>query len=505
MFKKILIANRGEIAIRIMRACNELGIRTVGVYSDADRTAPHTQYADEVVHIGPSPARDSYLRADKIIVAAKSTGAEAIHPGYGFLSERAEFAQQVNEAGLIFIGPPASAIAAMGSKTAARLRMKASGVPVVPGNEDPVSDPHIALTLAEEIGYPILIKAAHGGGGKGMRKVSTREEMPLALEAAMRESQAAFNSSEVYLERCIENPHHIEIQILADKFGNVIHLGERECSIQRRHQKLLEESPSPFITPELRKKMGTAAVQAAKAVRYENAGTIEFLVDAERNFYFLEMNTRLQVEHPITELVTGIDLVKAQLQIASGEKILWKQSDIVQTGWAIECRICAEDPLSNFLPSTGHISHLRTPSGPGVRDDRGVTEGSDVTLYYDSLLAKLITYGTDRCEAIARTKRALEEYHIVGVTTTIPFLECLMSHPVFLAGDYNTGFIEYELSERHLSDNRNEVKRLVAIAAALYAKANHSTGHNSEMKQVPNKSTPGKSEWKFAGRANQLR
>ncbi|MDK9700992.1 MAG: acetyl-CoA carboxylase biotin carboxylase subunit [bacterium] len=503
MFRKILIANRGEIAIRIMRACRELGVRTVAVYSDADRSSPHTLYADEVINIGAPASRDSYLRMDKIITAAKRSGAEAIHPGYGFLSERAEFALAVAEAGIGFIGPTASAIAAMGSKTAARTRMKAVGVPVAPGVEEPVSDPKIALQIAKEIGFPLLIKAAHGGGGKGMRKVFRTDDLPNSLEAAMRESLAAFNSREVYLERFIENPHHIEFQILADKYGNVIHLGERECSIQRRHQKLIEESPSPFMTPELREVMGQAAVKAALAVNYENAGTIEFLVDAQRNFYFLEMNTRLQVEHPVTEFVTGIDIVKAQLQIAAGEPLPWKQEDVKQNGWAIEGRICSEDPLNQFLPSTGRIVHLRAPSGPGVRDDRGVNEGNEVTLHYDSLIAKLIVYGATRDEAIARMKRALDEYHIIGIKTTIPFLHCLMGHPVFVGGNYNTGFLENEIDQVSLTNRRSDVKKLVALATALYEQKR--TGNLIDNSKISTQTPSERNGWKQTGRWDNLR
>lgn len=502
MFKKILIANRGEIAIRIMRACRELGIQTVAVYSTADRNAPHTSYADEIVHIGDSASSESYLKIDKIIQAALDTNSEAIHPGYGFLSEKSEFADAVNKAGLKFIGPSASAIAAMGSKTAARKRMKSVGVPVAPGVEEPISSYNDAIEIARSIGFPLLIKAAHGGGGKGMRKVFDESELESALQSAMRESLTAFHSNEVYIEKFIVNPHHIEVQILADSFGNIIHLWERECSIQRRHQKLIEESPSPFLRDDVRRAICNTAVLAAKAVSYENAGTIEFLVDENQNYYFLEMNTRLQVEHPITELVTGIDIVHQQLKIASGEPLEIQQKDVKQIGWAIECRICAEDPLNSFLPSTGVIQHLRAPSGPGIRDDRGINQHDQVSIFYDSLLAKLICYGENRFMAIERMKRALEEYQIAGISTTIPFFHKVMSDEIFLSGVYNTGFIDKFYIENELAFKKGEDIEWVALAAVLYQKLQN----QSQSPDISDATTTfSKSSWKLLGRLEQFR
>jgi len=465
MIRKVLVANRGEIAVRVIRACRELGIRSVAVYSEADRLAPHVLHADEAYPIGEAAAARSYLRADGLVEVARSTGCDAVHPGYGFLSERAFFAAAVEDAGLAFVGPPASAIAAMGDKTEARRRMTAAGVPVVPGTTEPVVDVEAALGAAETVGYPVLLKAAAGGGGKGMRVVRSADEMAKALEAAGNEARNAFGDDSVYIERFLDRPRHIEVQVLADAHGAVLHLGERECSIQRRHQKMIEEAPSPVMTPELRERMGAAAVAAAKAVGYRSAGTIEFLFQ-DGEFFFLEMNTRIQVEHPVTELVTGIDLVQWQLRVASGEPLPWRQSDIHLTGHAIECRITSEDPESGFLPSTGRIERLDVPAGPGVRWDGGIGEGTEVSLYYDPLLAKLIAHGPDRATAIARMERALDELRIIGVETSAPFHARVMREPDFRAGAIDIGYIE-----RHpgLVGNGTDpaLARLAAVAAAL--------------------------------------
>ncbi|MFZ1398629.1 MAG: acetyl-CoA carboxylase biotin carboxylase subunit, partial [Candidatus Promineifilaceae bacterium] len=447
-FNKLLIANRGEIAMRILRACHELGISTVAVFSDADRHALHVRYATEAYHIGPSPARDSYLRMDKIIEIAKLSGAEAIHPGYGFLSERAEFAQMCVDNGIVFVGPPPEAIRIMGDKQTARDTAVAAGVPIVPGASAGTDEE--LIEAAKNVGFPLLVKASAGGGGKGMRPVHKSVDLPDALAAARREAKAAFGDDTVYLERLIENGRHIEIQVLADMHGNVIHLGERECSLQRRHQKVIEESPSFVVDEELRQRMGEIAVAAAKAVDYVSAGTIEFLLDRDKNFYFLEMNTRVQVEHPITELVTGVDIVQEQLRIARGRRLRFKQEDIKMKGWAIECRINAEDPYNNYLPSTGMITVSRLPTGPGVRVDTGVFPGYEITPYYDSMISKLICYGETRGEAILRMRRALEEYRIMGVKTNIPFHQHMMDSHRFLTGQFDTHFVEerFKMSDR---------------------------------------------------------
>ncbi len=425
LIRKVLVANRGEIAVRVIRACRELGgIQTVAVYSDADREALHVRYADEAYNIGAPAPRESYLNIDRMIDVARRSGADAVHPGYGFLSERAEFAQAVIDAGLIWIGPGPDAIARMGDKLAARELMQAAGVPVVPGTEPGLNDGALRYA-AQKIGFPLMVKAAAGGGGKGMRVVREEDQLESALAAAHREAEAAFGDGTVYLERLLEGARHIEFQILADMHGNTIHMGERECSIQRRHQKLVEESPSPFMDEMLRQRMGEAAVRAAEAVNYVNAGTIEFLVDPDRNYYFLEMNTRLQVEHAVTELVTGVDLVKEQIRIARGRK-MGPVDGVSFTGWAVECRINAEDPYNNFLPSIGHVTVHVAPTGPGVRLDSGIYAGYDVTPYYDSMLAKLIAWGETRGEAILRMRRALSEYKIMGLKTNLPFHQKLM-------------------------------------------------------------------------------
>ncbi|MBT3338639.1 MAG: acetyl-CoA carboxylase biotin carboxylase subunit [Anaerolineae bacterium] len=468
MFNKVLIANRGEIAVRILRACRELGLQTVAIYSEADRQAMHVRYATEAYLLGPAPSSESYLRGDKIIEIALKSGAGAIHPGYGFLAERADFAQAVEDAGLEFIGPSASAIAAMGDKAIARETMMKAGVPVVPGTEgtELLSDEEL-LKLAPDVGFPLLIKATAGGGGKGMREVTNIEEMPTLLKSARREAKAAFGDDNVYLEKLILGARHIEIQILADKHGNVVHLTERECSLQRRHQKLLEEAPSPIMDDDLRKRMGAVAVQAGQAVNYESAGTIECLVDSEKNFYFLEMNTRLQVEHPITELVTGVDIVKEQIRVARGRKLSFAQEDIQVKGAAIECRINAEDPHNNFMPSTGRISHIVLPSGPGVRVDTGVYSGFEITPYYDSMISKLIVWGETRAQAILRMRRALAEYKVVGVRTNIPFHQAMMDSHRFMGGQFDTRFVEEEFSMEEIVEGKETFPDIAAIVATL--------------------------------------
>ncbi len=469
MIKKLLIANRGEITVRIIRACRDIGIATVVVYSDADRRAMPVLMADEAVRIGPPPAAESYLKIDLIIDAALKTGADAVHPGYGFLAENAAFAEACSAAGLNFIGPPAKAIAAMGDKIAARQMMEHSGVPVIPGSDQPIQAVQDIIPAARRAGFPILLKAVAGGGGKGMRVVYKAEDIPHAFEAASSEAQSAFGDGRVFWEKYLEHPRHIEFQIFADKFGNVIHLGERECSIQRRHQKVIEESPSPIMTEDLRERMGKAAVAAAQACGYVNAGTVEFLVDTRRDFYFLEMNTRLQVEHPVTELVTGIDLVKWQLRVAAGEELPFRQENIVHNGHAIEFRIYAEDPKNNFLPSPGTLSVYREPHGPGVRLDSGVYEGAEIPVYYDPLISKLNVWGKTRNEAMARGLRALEEYAIAGVATTIKFHCWALRHPLFRAGDISTHFVnDHFESISGCLDIEEEAIRPLALAAVIY-------------------------------------
>lgn len=447
MFKKILIANRGEIALRIIRACKELGVKTVAVYSEADRYSLHVRFADEAVCIGPGPSKESYLNIPRIIAAAEITNAEAIHPGYGFLAENAMFAEICESSGIKFIGPTPDAIEAMGDKSLAKETMRKAGVPVIPGSEGIVETVEEAREIANEIGYPIMLKATAGGGGKGMRLVYKEDELENAWQTARAEAEAAFGNPALYIEKFIEKPRHVEIQILADEYGKVIHLGERDCSIQRRHQKLIEESPSPIITPELREAMGQAAVKGAKSVKYRNAGTIEFLVDKDGNFYFMEMNTRIQVEHPVTEMVYGIDIVKEQIRIAAGEKLNLKQGQLKPNGHAIECRINAEDPYNGFRPSPGKITALHFPGGLGVRIDSHIYQEYVVPPYYDSLLAKLIVHAKTRDEAIARMLRALEEFVIEGVHTTIPFHIKLLNSPEFKNGfDYDTKYVDLKFN-----------------------------------------------------------
>ena len=498
MFKKVLVANRGEIAVRIIRACREIGLDSVAVFSEADRQALHVRYADEAYLLGPAQSRDSYLRGDKIIDIARKSGADAIHPGYGFLAERVDFAQACTEAGLMFIGPKPSSIAAMGDKMTARETVRKAGVPVVPGTEDVgnLFDDNL-LSIAPKIGFPLLIKATAGGGGKGMREVRSLEEMPELLVSARREAESSFGDGSVYLEKLVEGARHIEIQILADGHGNVLHLNERECSIQRRHQKLVEEAPSPFLDDELRQKMGAVAVKAAQAVDYVNAGTIEFLVDKDKNFYFLEMNTRLQVEHPVTELVTGIDIVKEQIRIARGRPLQYKQEDIRINGAAIECRINAEDPFNNFMPSTGKITHSLLPTGPGVRVDTGVYPGFEVSSYYDPLISKLIVWGETRAQAILRMRRALEEYRIVGVRTNIPFHQMLMDSHRFMGGQYDTRFVEerFEVLEEQHGNNAE----IAAVLASLVAHTE--TQRSAQFVQRNERDT---SNWKWVGRWERM-
>jgi len=442
MIQKILVANRGEIAVRVMRSCREMDILTVAVFSDADGGAMHVRYADEAYHIGPSPSNESYLNIDKIIETAKKSGADAIHPGYGFLSENAAFSDRCKKEGIIFIGPSGDSIRMMGDKITARQTMIKAGVPVVPGTTEPIGDENKAVEVIREIGLPVMIKATAGGGGKGMRLVKEESKVLNSIRAARSEALAAFGNDAVYIEKYIESPHHIEFQILADNYGNTIHLYERECSVQRRHQKVVEETPSPILTPKVREEMGNFAIAAAKAAGYSGAGTIEFIVDENLNYYFLEMNTRLQVEHPITERVVGVDLVKEQIRVANNEVLSLKQEDLKQRGHAIECRIYAEDPDRNFMPSPGVIKYITEPHGLGVRCDGYVYEGYEIPLYYDPLISKLICWGKTRDEAIARMKRALYEYKITGVKTSIRLLARIMDTPAFKDGTYNTHFIE---------------------------------------------------------------
>jgi acetyl-CoA carboxylase biotin carboxylase subunit len=466
-FQKILIANRGEIAVRVIRACREMGIATVAVYSEADRPALHVRMADEAYGVGPAPSRESYLRIDRILEVAKRTGADAIHPGYGFLAENAAFAKACEDAGVVFIGPRSETIALMGEKTSARRVAVAAGVSVVPGTLAPVADILALRREAARIGFPLMLKAAAGGGGKGLRLVAKAADLEAALARAQGEAKSAFDDASVYLEKAIERPRHIEIQVLADSYGNAVHLFERECSIQRRHQKVIEESPSPFLTPELRERMGASAVALVRKSGYVNAGTIEFLVDAERNPFFLEMNTRLQVEHPVTEVVTGEDLVKLQIRIARGERLPFRQEELSQRGHAIECRVYAEDPERGFLPSPGRIVALRVPGGPGVRDDSGVYEGYEVPIHYDPLISKLVAWGYSRRDAILRMRRAVSEYKILGIETTLPFFQRVLHHPAFVEGDFDTSFVEHVFA----ASDRARVRpvEVAAVAAALQA------------------------------------
>ena len=463
MFDTVLVANRGEIAVRIIRACREMGLVSIAVFSDVDRLSPHVLEADKAVRIGPAPSSESYLRGDHLIEVAKSQGAGAVHPGYGFLAERAGFAEAVEKAGLVFIGPSPSAIQAMGDKTEARRRMAEAGVPIVPGDQLAASGPAAAATTAEELGFPVLLKAAAGGGGKGMRIATDVNDLEGAFESASREAKSAFGDGSIYVEKYLTRPRHIEIQIIGDRSGSVVHLGERECSIQRRHQKLIEESPAPSLDPQQGEAMGRAAVQAAMAVEYHGAGTVEFLYQ-DGEFYFLEMNTRLQVEHPVTELVTGLDLVQWQIRVARGESLDFRQEDVSFSGHAIECRITSEDPDRGFLPATGCIDHFEVPTGPGVRWDGGIRAGSEIGLHYDPLLGKLIVHAGSRSEAIARMKRALGELVIHGVETSVPFHLRVMQEDDFRNGDVNIAYLE---EHPDLLEPGDGEVRLLALAAAL--------------------------------------
>ena len=494
MIKKVLIANRGEIALRVMRSCREMGITSVAVFSESDRRSMHVRYADEAYFIGPSPSAESYLVIDKIIDAAKQSGADAIHPGYGFLSENAEFADRCKKEGIIFIGPSSYAIKTMGDKITARKTMVDAGVPVVPGSEM-ITDENDAIKKIKEIGLPVMVKASAGGGGKGMRLVHKEKDIISSLRAAQSEARAAFGNDAIYIEKYIKSPHHIEFQILGDTHGNVIHLFERECSVQRRHQKVVEETPSPLMTPEIRKEMGDFAVAAAKAVNYSGAGTIEFIVDEKLNYYFLEMNTRLQVEHPITERVVGVDLVKQQINIANGLELELKQDELRQYGHAIECRIYAEDPENDFMPSPGVIRHITEPLGLGVRHDGYVYEGFEIPIYYDPLISKLVVWARTREEAIARMKRALYAYKITGVKTSIPFLNRIMETADFVKGKYNTNFIEKN-SDFLMFPDKHEVK--VEDVAIIAAYVDYLDRLNDLQEDVHSKN--GKNNWKNCGR-----
>ena len=501
MFKKILIANRGEIAIRIMNTCREMDIQTVAVYSEADRSSLHVRYADEAYLIGPAPSTESYLNLEKIIEVAKKSGAEAIHPGYGFLSENAKFSERCKEEGIVFIGPDAYAINTMGDKITARKTMIAAGVPVVPGTTDPITDLDEAVKTIKEIGLPVMIKASAGGGGKGMRMVDKEENIVSSVQAAKSEAQAAFGNDAVYIEKYINSPHHIEFQVLADKHGNCVHLFERECSVQRRHQKVVEETPSPIMTEEVRKEMGKHAVAAAQAVNYAGAGTIEFVTDDNLNYFFLEMNTRLQVEHPITEQVVGVDLVREQINVAWGEKLRFKQEDLSQHGHAIEVRIYAEDPENNFMPSPGKIENIHFPLGPGVRHDSYAYNGYDIPIYYDPMISKLVVWGNNRNEAIDRMKRALKIFRVTGVKTSIPFLYKIMDVAAFKDGRYTTHFIQNHENELKTTPQSSEESQdIAAIAAFLdYLKVEKSSQSGSG--NTPNGNY---SAWKEFGRKKAI-
>ncbi len=495
MFKKILIANRGEIAVRVIRACREMKIIPVAVYSVADRRALHVRLAEEAYLLGEAAPSESYLAIDKIIETAKACGAEAIHPGYGFLAENPRFVKRCEEEGIVFIGPPSEPMQLMGDKTSSRKKMSGAGVPIIPGTLDPVDDEKELRSQAREIGYPLLLKASAGGGGKGLRLVRTEAELRSAFKLARSEALSSFGDPAVYIEKYIEEPHHIEIQILADHFGKVVYLGERECSMQRRYQKILEETPSPFLDEKTRQDMGRLAVKAAANIGYRNAGTVEFIVDKDRNFYFLEMNARLQVEHPITEMVTGIDLVKCQLEIAAGQALPFCQKDIKPTGHSIECRVMAEDPFNDFIPSPGKIIYLHTPAGLGVRDDSGIYQGFDVPLEYDPLLSKLITWGKTREQAISRMGRALSEYQVYGIKTTIPFFKRILHHPGFLAGRYNTHFIARLEKESDRDDPAEEIAALIAAGIKSWRDAATQTRMAGGRKDNP---------WKIQGRLHNL-
>ena len=500
MFKKLLVANRGEIALRVIRACREVGIATVAVYSDVDRDSLHVRYADEAYPIGPAPAQESYLNAAKILRAARKAGADAIHPGYGFLAENADFAQACREAGITFVGPTPESIRLLGDKIQARRLMGQAGVPVVPGTDE-AATADTAADAATRIGYPILVKAAAGGGGKGIRAVYRAEELPTAMEAASREAGSAFGQNALYLEKFLEPVRHVEIQIIADHHGNVVALGERECSIQRRHQKMIEEAPSTAVDAALRRRLYEMAMTAVKAADYTNVGTVEFLLDREGNASFLEMNTRLQVEHPVTELVTGVDLVADQILVAGDEPLPYRQKDIKLRGWAIECRIAAEDPFNEFLPSVGKVSFLSEPGGPGVRVDTAIYEGREIPWHYDPLVAKLCTWGRNRQEAIQRMRRALREFKIVGVATNIPFHLQVMDNVHFIAGTLDTAFLEKHFRFDQQDELANE--EIALVAAALLSRGRRRPTGNSPAMPVPNGGPI--SAWRAQGRRNAVR
>ncbi len=461
--KKILIANRGEIALRVMKSAREMGIKTVAVYSEADRNSPHVRYADEAICIGPAASKDSYLRGDKIVEAAKLLGVDGIHPGYGFLSENAGFAKLVEENGITFIGPTPEAIEVMGSKLAAKEAAKKFDIPMVPGSEGAITDIAEAKLLGDKIGYPILIKASAGGGGKGMRVVNAAEELEEQMQRAQSEAISAFGDGSVFIEKYVGSPKHIEVQILGDNYGNIVYLFERECSVQRRHQKVVEEAPSSCLTPEKRKAIGEAAVKVGMACAYIGAGTVEFLVDEQLNFYFLEMNTRLQVEHPVTEMITGIDLVKEQIKVARGEKLSFTQQDLQMRGHAIELRVYAEDPMNNFLPDIGKLVQYKKPEGPGVRVDDGYEEGMDIPIYYDPMLAKLVGYGKDRTEAIDRLLRAIDDYKITGVKNTLAFGRFVLQHPDFVSGKFDTNFVGKNYKPEYLKKENDDEAEIAAL------------------------------------------
>lgn len=496
MFKKVLVANRGEIAARVIRACREMGIAAATVFSDADRKALHVRLADEAFYLGESKPSASYLNVEKIVTTAKECGAEALHPGYGFLAENSRLVKRCEEEGISFIGPPSQAMEIMGNKTASRMQMVKAGVPIIPGTLEPVGNERRLEEEAEKIGFPLMLKASAGGGGKGLRLVKDKKDLVSSFRLARSEAESSFDDPSVYIEKYIQEPHHIEVQILADNFGNTLYLGERECSIQRRYQKVLEETPSPFLDEETRMEMGRVAVKAAEAVRYGNAGTVEFVVDRNRNFYFLEMNTRLQVEHPVTEMVTGIDLVKCQIEIAAGKPLSFRQEDIRPSGHSLQCRIYAEDPDNDFMPSPGKILHLRTPSGGlGIREDTGVYQGYDVPMEYDPLLSKLVSWGQTRAEAIQRMLRALSEYQVYGIKTTIPFFKRILIHPKFMAGDYNTHFIPSLEKEEEGTESDDKVVALIAAGIMSYWESKPGLSFRKGKKM---------SNWKIQGRWQSL-